>query len=58
MSSTKIPDEIIIHIIQFFPTNKKNKSINKKFNNQIFTQYELLIKNLLNTSIYLEEKNK
>ena len=56
MSSTKIPDEIIIHIIQFFPTNKKNKSINKKFNNQIFTQYELLIKNLLNTSIYLEEK--
>jgi hypothetical protein len=42
----KIPEEIIIHILQFFPTNKKNLSINKNINHNIFSTYDKLIKNM------------
>ena len=56
MSSSKISDENLINIMQFFPTNQKNKPISKIINKQFFTQNELLIKAIFNINKILNEK--
>ena len=56
MSSNLLSDENLIHIMQFLPTNQKNKPISKIINNQFFTQNELLIKAIFNINKILKQK--
>ena len=56
MSSNLLSDENLIHIMQFLPTNQKNKPISKIINNQFFTQNELLIKSIFNINKILKQK--
>jgi hypothetical protein len=51
----KIPESIIIHILQFMPINEKNKPINKYITSQLFTQYDYFIKNLYNTIQWINQ---
>ena len=50
-----IPESNIIHILQFLPTNKKNKPTNKYITAQLFTQYDYFIKNLYNTIQWINQ---
>jgi len=51
----KIPESIIIHILQFMPINERNKPTNKYITAQLFTQYDYFIKNLYNTVQWINQ---